>query len=100
MPTIDAASRHHLTEAQWAVLEPLLPTAECPRRRGRPRHWPLRGLIDGVPGPGRLPVAGRAGPVRAVVAGVRVVRLLAASGHRERIEHVLVQAADAGGKLG
>lgn len=45
MPTIDAASRHDLTDEQWTVLGPLLPT---PALRGRPRRWPLRGLIDGV----------------------------------------------------
>lgn len=45
MPTIDAARRHDLTEAQWAVLEPLLPSGP---HLGRPRIYPLRGLIDGV----------------------------------------------------
>jgi transposase len=45
MPTIDAAVRHDLTDAQWALLGPLLPP---PAARGRPRQWPLRGLVDGV----------------------------------------------------
>lgn len=45
MPTIDAAVRHDLTDAQWALLEPLLPVSA---RRGRPRRWPLRGLVDGI----------------------------------------------------
>ena len=45
MPTIDAASRHDLTDEQWTLLEPLLPASS---RRGRPRRWPLRNLIDGV----------------------------------------------------
>lgn len=45
MPTIDAATRHDLTDAQWRLLEPLLPT---PTRRGRPRRWPARSLVDGV----------------------------------------------------
>lgn len=45
MSTIDAAARHDLSDAQWAMLEPLLPgPASC----GRPRRWPLRGLVDGV----------------------------------------------------
>ncbi|WP_221200349.1 transposase [Nocardioides soli] len=44
-PSIDAASRHDLTEEQWELLEPLLPT---PSRPGRPRRWPLRQLIDGI----------------------------------------------------
>ena len=45
MATIDAATRHDLTNAQWALLQPLLPP---PSRRGRPRCYPLRGLVDGV----------------------------------------------------
>ncbi|MDF1489338.1 IS5 family transposase [Tessaracoccus caeni] len=45
MPTIDAARRHDLTDAQWTLLEPLLPKVS---RLGRPRQWPLRGLIDGA----------------------------------------------------
>jgi transposase len=46
--TIDAASRHDLTDAQWAVVEPLLSIGGGVPQRGRPRRWPLRGLIDGV----------------------------------------------------
>ncbi len=46
MPTVRAAARHDLTDAQWALLEPLLP---APARRGRPHAWPLRGLIDSEP---------------------------------------------------
>ena len=38
MSTIVAGSRHDLTDAQWAVLEPLLPTAQG-SGRGRPRRW-------------------------------------------------------------
>lgn len=34
-----------LTDAEWAVLEPLLPPA-C--RRGRPRRWPLREVMDAI----------------------------------------------------
>lgn len=45
MATIDAATRHDLTNAQWALLEPLLPAVSG---RGRPRRWPIRGLVDGV----------------------------------------------------
>src|SRR5699024_10202143 len=45
MSTVNAATRHDLTDAQWNVLEPLLP---APSRYGRPRVWPLRQLIDGV----------------------------------------------------
>lgn len=34
-----------LTDAEWAVLEPLLPPA-C--GRGRPRHWPLREVVNAI----------------------------------------------------
>ncbi|WP_376700818.1 IS5 family transposase [Micromonospora echinospora] len=37
--------RFDLTDVQWAVLEPLLPT---PKRPGRPSLWSRRQLIDGI----------------------------------------------------
>ena len=43
--TIAVTRRHDLTDAQWAVLEPLLPTG---RRPGRPPRWNRRQLIDGI----------------------------------------------------
>lgn len=45
MVTIDAGRGHDLSDAQWAVLEPLVP-ARSPR--GRPWGYPRRMLIDGV----------------------------------------------------
>ncbi len=45
MDTIAVTGRFDLTDAQWAVLEPLLPTAKRP---GRPSLWTKRQLIDGV----------------------------------------------------
>ena len=36
-----------LTDAQWQVIAPHLP-AEVPGRRGRPRIWPLRAIIDAI----------------------------------------------------
>lgn len=45
MSTIGAGARHDLTDAQWRILQPLLPP---PSRLGRPRKYPLRGLIDGI----------------------------------------------------
>ena len=45
MHTIAVAGRFDLTDAQWAVLEPLLPTG---RRPGRPPRWNRRQLIDGI----------------------------------------------------
>ena len=98
MSTIDAATRHDLTDAQWALLEPLLPAAAG---RGRPRRWPVRGLVDGVRhrtragGPWR-DVPQRYGP------WWRVYGLFACWQRRgvwERIESALIAAADADGKL-
>jgi transposase len=43
MQTIPAGARFDLTDAQWAVLEPLLPAGA-----GRPPIHPRRRLIDGV----------------------------------------------------
>jgi transposase len=43
--TLAVSSRADLTDAQWAVLEPLLPAG---RKRGRPAKWTKRQLIDGI----------------------------------------------------
>jgi transposase len=43
--TISVAGRHDLTDAQWAVLAPLLP---APKRSGRPSKWTKRQLINGI----------------------------------------------------
>jgi transposase len=43
--TIPVAGRADLTDAQWAVLEPLLPKGTKP---GRPPKWSKRQLIDGI----------------------------------------------------
>lgn len=45
MPSVAAARRHDLTDAQWAVLEPLLPAGTG---RGRPRKWAGRAIVDGI----------------------------------------------------
>lgn len=45
METIPAFARHDLTDAQWAVLEPLLPQG---RKPGRPPVHAKRRLIDGI----------------------------------------------------
>ena len=36
-----------LTDAQWQVIAPHLPP-EVPGRRGRPRIWPLRRIVEGI----------------------------------------------------
>jgi transposase len=43
--TLAVTRRFDLTDAQWAILEPLLP---APRRPGRPSRWTKRQLIDGI----------------------------------------------------
>ena len=45
MATVAITGRHDLTDAQWAVLAPLLPVG-C--RPGRPSEWTKRQLIDGI----------------------------------------------------
>jgi len=45
VPTVPASGRADLTDAQWAVLEPLLPRGTKP---GRPPKWARRQLIDGI----------------------------------------------------
>ncbi len=45
MATLAVTRRHDLTDAQWAVLAPLLPVASG---KGRPPKWTKRQLIDGI----------------------------------------------------
>ena len=45
MATLAVTGRADLSDAQWAVLEPLLP---CGKRPGRPPTWSKRQLIDGI----------------------------------------------------
>jgi transposase len=45
LATIAVTRRFDLTDAQWAVLAPLLPT---PKKPGRPSGWTKRQLIDGI----------------------------------------------------
>lgn len=45
MDTISARARGDLTDAQWAVLQPLLPVG---RKPGRPPKWTKRQLIDAI----------------------------------------------------
>lgn len=98
MSTISAASRHDLTDAQWAMLEPLVPSSSS---RGRPRRYPLRGLVDGVRHRTRVgcpwrDVPERYGPWWRVYALFACWQLL---GVWQRIEDALVATADAAGKL-
>lgn len=37
-----------LTDAQWAIMQPLLPTAKTTGRTGRPREFPYREIVNGI----------------------------------------------------
>jgi transposase len=96
--TISATSRHDLSDAEWVILEPLLPAAA---RRGRPRRYPLRGLVDGVRHRTRTgcpwrDVPERYGPWWRVYALFACWQLL---GVWERIGSALLAQADTAGKL-
>lgn len=98
MSTIDASRRHDLTDAQWRVLASVLP---IPARLGRPRKWPLRGLIDGIRFRVRVGCPWRDVPYRYGPWG-RVYALFAlwqVLGVWERIEAALRAAAQARGKV-
>lgn len=45
MASVAVTGRHDLTDAHWAVLEPMLPKGKRP---GRPPQWSRRQLIDGI----------------------------------------------------
>jgi transposase len=45
VPSVAAVRRHDLSDAQWAVLQPLLPAETG---RGRPHRWARRQIIDGI----------------------------------------------------
>jgi transposase len=45
VPSLAATGRADLTDAQWAILEPLLPVGKKP---GRPPLWSKRQLLDGI----------------------------------------------------
>ena len=45
MASVTATGRADLTDAQWAMLQPLLPVGKKP---GRPPKWSKRQLIDGI----------------------------------------------------
>jgi transposase len=59
--TIPVAARADLTDAQWAVLQPLLPKG---RKSGRPPKWSKRQLIDGIRWRGRVGAPWRDVPPR------------------------------------
>lgn len=98
MSTVNAAARHDLTDAQWKVLEPLLP---APPRLGRPCVWPVRQLVDGVRHRVRVGCPWRDVPER-YGPWWRVYALFAAwqiRGAWERIDQTLQALADESGHI-
>ena len=77
MATLAVTGRADLTDAQWAVLEPLLPRGKKP---GRPPERTKRQLIDGIRWRTRTGAPWRDVPpgLRAVADGLRPVPPLAA----------------------
>jgi putative transposase len=67
-----------LPDARWQVIAPHLPS-EVAGRRGRPRVWPLRRIVEAILylDRGRVPLAVPARRFPAVADGVRVLRGLA-----------------------
>ncbi|GAB2514076.1 Transposase DDE domain protein [Corynebacterium atrinae] len=99
MSTLNAATRHDLTNAQWNVLKPLLP---APTRQGRPYRYRLRDLVNGVRHRIRIgcpwrDVPDRYGPWWRVYS---LFRTWQGSGRWARIEAALRSEADEQGKLG
>src|SRR5215471_111476 len=62
-----------LTDAEWALLAPLLP---APARRGRPRSWPLRLLVNALFYVLRTGCAWRYLPRGSCTATVRLMRVV------------------------
>jgi transposase len=65
-----------LAEAQWQVIAPHLPQ-DVPGRRGRPRVWPLRRIVEAILYVDRAGCAWRYLPDSFLADGVRVLRRLA-----------------------
>lgn len=98
MPRVAAARRHDLTDAQWAGLQPVLPTQSC---RGRPPRWTKRQIIDGIRWRVRTGIPWRDVPeVYAPLADlVPLVPVLAAGRHLGEGPGRVQASADAGGKI-
>jgi transposase len=96
--TLSVAGRHDLTDAQWAVLEPLLPASKRP---GRPSKWTKRQLLDGIrwrvrAGTPWRDVPERYGSWSAVYA---LFRRWQCDGTWVRLLHALQARADAAGRV-
>jgi len=90
--------RHDLTDAQWAVLAPLLPVG---RRPGRPPTWTKRQLIDGIRWRVRVGAPWRDVPERygSWAAAYAVFRRWQRDGTWQRLLTTLQALADAAGRI-
>ena len=98
MDTLAVAGRFDLTDAQWALLEGLLPK---PVRSGRPSLWSRRQLIDGIRWRVRTGCPWRDLPAMygSWAAAYALFRRLQRNGTWHRIMIALQALADAGGGI-
>lgn len=99
MPSVTTGGRGDLTDAQWAMVEPLLPVGT---KSGRPPKWSKRQLIDGIRWRTRTGAPWRDVPARygtwQTVYGL--FRRWQRSGVWAEILAALQAAADAAGRIG
>ncbi len=98
MARVAVTGRHDLTDAQWAVLEPLLPKGKKP---GRPPTWTRRQLIDGIRWRTRVGAPWRDVPQRygSWSAAYALFRRWQRDGTWARVLTVLQSLADAAGRI-
>jgi transposase len=99
VPSLAVTGRADLADAQWAALQPLLPTSAKP---GRPPKWTKRQLIDGIRWRVRVrcTLARRPTRLRAMADRLRAVPALAARRHLEtQLLAGLQSRADAAGLI-
>jgi transposase len=96
--TVAVTGRHDLSDAQWAVLEPLLPKA---KRSGRPPLWSRRQLIDGMRWRARVGAPWRDVPTEygSWAAAYALFRRWQRDGTWARILTALQALADAAGRI-
>jgi transposase len=96
--TVTVTGRHDLTDAQWAVLQPLLPLG---RRPGRPPTWTKRQLVDGIRWRVRVGAPWRDVPARygSWAAAYGLFRRWQRDGTWQRLLTVLQALQDAAGQI-
>ena len=97
VPTVPVTGRADLTDAQWAVLEPLPARQETRAAAEIPQAAADR--RDPLAGPHRRAVAGRPRTIRALAVGVRLFRRWQRDGTWRQIVTALQARADAAGLI-